>query len=171
MGYITSADWTLTKERTPLSPRSNSCITSPYSTFDMPAQPYPLRLAPKRPISPIGLTNSRGKRPSRLHSSMMGTRLSSMNLRVLSRTRRSSSESSESNSMKLTPLNLKGGIRISLGAAVGGSNADEIGVLGKQIRVTDSRTCHPEALCWPKDLPRWFRLERRFPVAGTCSLF
>src|SRR5437660_7027979 len=90
----------------------------------------------------MGLTNSRGKRPSRLHSSMMGMRLSSMNLRVLSRTRRSSSDSSESNSMKSTPLNLKGGIRISLGAAVGGSNADEIGVLGKQIRVTDSRTCH-----------------------------
>ncbi len=37
---MTSADCTLTKERTPQSPRSSSCITSPYSTFDMPAQPY-----------------------------------------------------------------------------------------------------------------------------------
>src|SRR5271169_902101 len=39
MGYITSADCTLTNERTPESPRSSSCVTSPYSTFDMPAQP------------------------------------------------------------------------------------------------------------------------------------
>ena len=34
-----SADCTLTKLRTPESPRSSSCVTSPYSTFDMPAQP------------------------------------------------------------------------------------------------------------------------------------
>src|SRR5208282_3011832 len=46
MGYITSADCTLTKLRRPESPRSNSCMTRPYSTFDMPAQPYPSRLAP-----------------------------------------------------------------------------------------------------------------------------
>src|SRR5207248_5801803 len=39
MGYMTSADCTLTKLRTPESPRSSSCITSPYSTFDIPAQP------------------------------------------------------------------------------------------------------------------------------------
>src|ERR1700722_16747110 len=39
MGYITSADCTLTKLRKPESPRSSSCNTRPYSTFDMPAQP------------------------------------------------------------------------------------------------------------------------------------
>src|SRR5262249_436371 len=50
------------------------------------------------------------KRPSRLHCSMIGTRFSSMKRRVVERTRRSSSESRESNSMKSTPLNLKTGI-------------------------------------------------------------
>src|SRR5271157_2340994 len=54
----------------------------------------------------MGLISSLGKRPSRLHSSMIGMRFSSMNLRVLSRTSRSSSPSSVSNSMKSTPLNL-----------------------------------------------------------------
>src|SRR5271157_4449354 len=54
----------------------------------------------------MGLISSLGKRPSRLHSSMMGMRFSSMNLRVLSRTSRSSPLSSVSNSMKSTPLNL-----------------------------------------------------------------
>src|SRR3954453_2724697 len=54
----------------------------------------------------MGLTSSLGKRPARLHSSMMGMRLSSMNLRVVSRTRRSSSVSRESNSRKSTPRNL-----------------------------------------------------------------
>src|SRR5579859_2199617 len=39
IGYMHSADCTLTNERTPLSPRSSSCMTSPYSTLDMPAQP------------------------------------------------------------------------------------------------------------------------------------
>src|SRR5947209_7270339 len=58
----------------------------------------------------MGLTNSRGKRPSRLHCSIIGTRLSSIKRREVSRTSRSSSESSESNSMKSTPLNLKTGI-------------------------------------------------------------
>src|SRR6476661_662457 len=105
MGYITSADCTLTNERTPESPRSSSCVTRPYSTFDIPAQPYPFRLAPKKPSSPIGLTSSRGKRPARLPSSMMGMRLSSMNLRAVSRTRRSSSVRSVSKSMKSTPRN------------------------------------------------------------------
>src|SRR6185312_15959551 len=106
MGYITSADCTLTNDRTPESPRSNSCVTRPYSTFDIPAQPYPFRLAPKKPRSAMGLTSSLGKRPARLHSSMMGMRLSSMNFRVVSRTRRSSSVSRESNSRKSTPRNL-----------------------------------------------------------------
>src|SRR5215813_9038757 len=110
MGYITSADCTLTKERTPLSPRSSSCITRPYSTLDIPAQPYPFRLAPKKPSSAMGLTSSRGKRPTRLHCSMIGTRFASIIRRVVERTRRSSSESRESNSMKSTPLNLKTGI-------------------------------------------------------------
>src|SRR5215469_7402842 len=54
----------------------------------------------------MGLMSSRGKRPSRLHCSMMGIRFSSMKRRVLSRTRRSSSERSVSISRKSTPLNL-----------------------------------------------------------------
>src|ERR1700737_4382073 len=54
----------------------------------------------------MGFTSSFGKRPARLHSSMMGIRLSSINLRAVSRTRRSSSVSSESNSRKSTPRNL-----------------------------------------------------------------
>src|SRR3954463_11908249 len=53
----------------------------------------------------MGLMSSLGKRPSRLQGSMMGTTSFSMNLRVESRTRRSSSESRESNSIKSTPLN------------------------------------------------------------------
>ena len=39
MGYITSAPCTETKLRTPESTRSSSCMTSPYSTLLMPAQP------------------------------------------------------------------------------------------------------------------------------------
>src|SRR5271168_1640967 len=39
IGYITSADCTETKLRRPESPRSSSCVTSPYSTLDMPAHP------------------------------------------------------------------------------------------------------------------------------------
>src|ERR1700743_874004 len=54
----------------------------------------------------MGLISSLGKRAPRLHCLMMGTRFSSMNLRVLSRTSRSSSLSSVSNSIKSTPLNL-----------------------------------------------------------------
>src|SRR5580692_3441568 len=55
----------------------------------------------------MGLTSSRGKRPARLHSSMMGMRLSSMNLREVSRTRSSSSVSRASKPMKSTPRNLR----------------------------------------------------------------
>src|ERR1700722_12685866 len=58
----------------------------------------------------MGFTNSRGKRPARLHSSIIGTRFSSMNLRAVSRTRRSSSLSKVSKSMKSTPRNLMAGI-------------------------------------------------------------
>src|SRR5258708_22543864 len=54
----------------------------------------------------MGLTSSFGNRPARLQSSMMGMRLSSMNLRVVSRTRRPSSVSKESTSRKSTPRNL-----------------------------------------------------------------
>src|SRR5579871_65535 len=59
----------------------------------------------------MGLTNSRGNRPSRLHCWMMGMTLSSTNLRVVSRTSRSSELRRESSSMKSTPLNLKTDIR------------------------------------------------------------
>src|SRR5450631_3489842 len=55
----------------------------------------------------MGLTSSRGNRPARLHSSMMGMRLSSMNLRAVSRTRRSSSVSRVSKAMKSTPRNFR----------------------------------------------------------------
>src|SRR6266849_1430260 len=55
----------------------------------------------------MGLTSSRGKRPARLHSSMMGIRLSSMNLRAVSRTRRSSSVRRVSKAMKSTPRNFR----------------------------------------------------------------
>src|SRR5271163_389082 len=128
MGYITRADCTLTKERTPESPRSSSCVTKPYSTFDIPAHPYPFSDAPKKPRSAMGLTSSRGKRPARLHSSMMGTRLSSMNLRVVSRTRRSSSVRSESNWMKSTPRNLMAGMMNLLGGQTyDGSRGEEWG--------------------------------------------
>src|SRR5258708_2873565 len=105
-----SPDCTLTKLRTPESPRSSSCVINPYSTLPMPAQPYPLSDAPKKPRSAMGLTSSRGKRPARLHSSMMGMRLSSINWRVVSRTSRSSSVRSESNWMKSTPRNLIAGM-------------------------------------------------------------
>ncbi len=39
IGYITSAPCTHTKLRRPESPRSSSCMISPYSTLFMPAQP------------------------------------------------------------------------------------------------------------------------------------
>src|SRR5580658_1067974 len=76
----------------------------------------------------MGLTSSRGKRPARLHSSMMGTRLSSMNLRVVSRTSRSSSVRSESNWMKSTPRNLMAGMKNLLaGQTYDGSRSKEWG--------------------------------------------
>src|ERR1017187_2259256 len=59
-----------------------------------------------KPRGELGFTSSRGKRPSRLHASMMGMRLSSIKERVVSRTKHSFSERSESNSMKSTPWNL-----------------------------------------------------------------
>src|SRR5207302_8616525 len=59
----------------------------------------------------MGLTSSRGNRPARLHSSIIGIRLSSMNWRVVSRTSRSSSVSRESYWMKSTPRNLMAGMR------------------------------------------------------------
>src|SRR3954468_8113155 len=46
MGYIASDECTLTKLRMPLSPRSSSCVISPYSTLDMPGQPCVLMVAP-----------------------------------------------------------------------------------------------------------------------------
>src|SRR5258708_25984965 len=58
----------------------------------------------------MGFASSRGNRPARLHSSMIGTRLSSMKLRAVSRTRRSSSFSNASKPMKSTPRNLMAGI-------------------------------------------------------------
>jgi hypothetical protein len=39
MGYITSAPCTETKLRRPESPRSSSCMMSPYSTLESSAQP------------------------------------------------------------------------------------------------------------------------------------
>src|SRR5580693_1174305 len=146
MGYMQSPDCTLTKLRTPESPRSSSWVMRPYSTLPMPAQPKPFSEAPKKPRSAMGLTSSRGKRPARLHSSMMGTRLSSMNLRVVSRTRRSSSVSSESNWMKSTPRNLMAGMMDLLaGQTYDGSRGEgwgqtcDRGERSVELRSTDSR--------------------------------
>src|SRR5215470_5709508 len=61
----------------------------------------------------MGVTSSRGKRPARLHSSMIGTRFSSINLRVVSRTSFSSSVSRESYWMKSTPRYFIAGIESS----------------------------------------------------------
>ena len=60
-GNMTNAPWTLTKLRMPESPRSNSCMIKPYSMLFMPAQPYPSRLAPKKPSSPISRISCFGK--------------------------------------------------------------------------------------------------------------
>src|SRR5271166_4295127 len=80
----------------------------------------------------MGLISSLGKRPSRLHSSMMGMRLSSMNLRVLSRTSRSSSLSSVSSSMKSTPLNLMAMPPLAGGRFAGGD--EQLKVSGGEER-------------------------------------
>src|ERR1051326_2088553 len=128
MGYMHNPDCTLTKLRTPESPRSSSCVISPYSTLPIPAQPYPLSDAPKNPRSAMGFTNSRGKRPARLHSSMMGIRLSSMNLRVVSRTSFSSSVRSESYWRKSTPRNLIAGMSESPEELVPNNPANDTGM-------------------------------------------
>src|SRR5207302_350001 len=65
IGYMTRAPCTDAKERTPESPRSSSCMISPYATLLSPAQPYSSgRLAPNSPSSAIWGTSCLGKRPS-----------------------------------------------------------------------------------------------------------
>ena len=64
IGYITSAPCTDANDRTPLSPRSSSCMINPYETLLSPAQPYSSgRLAPKTPSSATSGISSFGKRP------------------------------------------------------------------------------------------------------------
>src|ERR1700734_448486 len=89
----------------------------------------------------MGLTSSRGKRPARLHSSIIGIRLSSMNWRVVSRTSRSSSVSSESNWMKSTPRNLMAGM-INL-RDENGSQFRELG--SRQVRPSPKNGAHAGA--------------------------
>src|SRR5215472_10626687 len=105
IGYITRALWTETKLRNPESPRSSSCITRPYATFDIPAQPYPSRFAPKKPSSASFGTSSVGKVAARLCFSMIGITCSSTNSRAVFRASNSSSWSKESKSRKSTPGN------------------------------------------------------------------
>src|SRR6185437_5107959 len=105
MGHITSELWTLTKLRMPLSPRSNSCMMRPYSTWPRPAAPNSFMVAPKKPICAISGTSSRGKRPSRAQASMMGMIFSSTQRRALSRTKRSFSESESPIRRKSTSRN------------------------------------------------------------------
>src|SRR5271166_3417226 len=94
----------------------------------------------------MGLISSLGKRPSRLHSSMMGMRLSSMNLRVLSRTSRSSSLSSASNSMKSTPLNLMAMSSLSGGRFAGGT-------ISEGSRRRRARSNHRVSVFWADPQP------------------
>src|SRR6266436_3920195 len=103
IGYITSAPCTETKLRKPESPRSNSCVINPYATLDIPAQPYPCRLAPKNPSSPSCGIKCFGNVASRLCFSMMGMISFSTNCRAVCRTSFSSSFNCESKSMKSTP--------------------------------------------------------------------
>ena len=66
MGYITSPPCTEAKLRRPESPRSSSCMMSPYATLLSPAQPYVSgRLAPRKPSAPISGISSVGKVPAR----------------------------------------------------------------------------------------------------------
>jgi hypothetical protein len=99
IGYMTRAPCTEQNERTPESPRSSSCMMSPYATLLSPAQPYRSgRLAPKKPSAASCGTIAFGKVPSTYASPITGSTSSSTNRRTVSRTARSSSERSESTS-------------------------------------------------------------------------
>ena len=97
IGYITRLDWTLAKERSPLSPRSSSWEISPYATLLAPAQPYSSgSVGPKKPSSAMRGTSCIGNVPLRYASTMCGWNSSSTKRRAVSRTTRSSSVSSSS---------------------------------------------------------------------------
>ncbi len=91
IGYITSAPCTDTNERRPESPRSSSCMMRPYATGPSPAQPYPSRFAPSRPMAAIPGIRLVGKVPSRKWCSMTGSTFSCTKSRTVSRTIFSSS--------------------------------------------------------------------------------
>src|SRR5262245_52602795 len=81
----------------------------------------------------------------------MGTRLSSMKRREVSRTRRSSSESRESNSIKSTPLNLKTGIISSLGTvrySPGGQKCERPNQDSRSKLAEATNRVKPYAVAW-----------------------
>jgi hypothetical protein len=62
IGYMTSDPCTDANERSPESPRSSSCIASPYDTAPTPAQPYSSgSVAPSSPSCAISGITSIGK--------------------------------------------------------------------------------------------------------------
>ena len=59
---MTSEPWTEANERSPESPRSSSCMASPYAVADTPAQPYfSGSVAPSRPMPATSGITSVGK--------------------------------------------------------------------------------------------------------------
>ena len=97
MGYMTSAPWTEANDRTPLSPRSSSCMMSPYAMLLMPAHPYSWgRLAPNSRSAPSFGTSSLGNSPASHARPIPGTTSRSTSRATVSRVRRSSSVSSGS---------------------------------------------------------------------------
>ena len=95
---MTRADWTDTNERRPESPRSSSCMMSPYAMLSRPGSPYSEMVEPNTWSSARPGTSSFGKRPSQAASSMMGRTLSSTKSPTVSRTSRCSSVSRVSKS-------------------------------------------------------------------------
>src|SRR5208283_1513543 len=114
----------------------------------------------------MGLISSFGKRPSRLHSSIMGIRLSSMNLRVLSRTRRSSSLSNVSSSMKSTPLNLMAMPPLAGGRFAGGQTLE---VIRQQRAWSNLKLPLMAGLSRLTQAPRWPTI-RLDPDDGRCAM-
>ncbi len=89
IGNIAREPCTETNDRVPESPASSSRQARPYSTLLVPAQPYPSRCIPKRPIEPISLARSTGNVPSSNHSATSGSTRSFTKLRTVSRMSRS----------------------------------------------------------------------------------
>ena len=62
---MASDPWTEANVRSPLSPRSSSCIIKPAATLPSPPHPYPLMVGPKTPSCASSGTSSIGNVPSR----------------------------------------------------------------------------------------------------------